>query len=380
MRTRRRPEQHTRTAAAATSPDSRPFPPLRPRRADTAPVADRRHLSSDTLRSLHAYYAHEREHGRGADDGDASTTPPKLRALITREREVGGLRRLPSLSTLDEMTISALASKLRTRVILASEPMLVQYGELVSDLFLVTRGSVEISAPGVTRGSVEISAPGVTRGSVEISAPGASARPTSAPSDDDAAVGSASSRRGVHRYVALARGLSDVAVSFTRGLRRRLNRGRDPGGHGVRCSFLRADWRGPGSVLCEAAVFMPSRSGVEIRADFAEVRLHGHHAVITRSSRGHHMVITRSSHGHHAVITRSSRGHHMAITRSSHGHHVVITWSSHGHHAVITWSSHGHHMAITWSSRGHHVLTRADYAEVRTTTATTRAGALAQRR
>ena len=301
MRTRRRPEQHTRTAAAATSPDSRPFPPLRPRRADTAPVADRRHLSSDTLRSLHAYYAHEREHGRGADDGDASTTPPKLRALITREREVGGLRRLPSLSTLDEMTISALASKLRTRVILASEPMLVQYGELVSDLFLVTRGSVEISAPG------------------------ASARPTSAPSDDDAAVGSASSRRGVHRYVALARGLSDVAASFTRGLRRRLNRGRDPGGHGVRCSFLRADWRGPGSVLCEAAVFMPSRSGVEIRADFAEVRLHGHHAVITRSSRGHHMVITRSSHGHHAVITRSSRGHHMAITWSSHGHHMVIT-------------------------------------------------------
>ena len=46
----------------------------------------RRRLSADTLRSLHAYYAHEREHGRVDDE---STTPPDLRALITREGEVG---------------------------------------------------------------------------------------------------------------------------------------------------------------------------------------------------------------------------------------------------------------------------------------------------
>ena len=104
--------------------------------------------------------------------------------------KVGGLRRLPSLSSLDETFIFALASKMRTRVILASEPRIVGYGELVSELILVTRGSVEVSA-GVTRG---------------------------------------------------------------------------------RCSLLRSDWRGPGSVICEAAVFTPSRSGVEIRADFAEVR------------------------------------------------------------------------------------------------------------
>ena len=45
-----------------------------------------RRLSADTLRSLHALYAHEREHGRVDDE---STTPPDLRAMITREREVG---------------------------------------------------------------------------------------------------------------------------------------------------------------------------------------------------------------------------------------------------------------------------------------------------
>ena len=97
-------------------------------------------------------------------------------------------------------------------IIIAHSPInrIVRYGDLVSELLLVIRGSVEVSA-GVTRG---------------------------------------------------------------------------------RCSILRSDWRGPGSVICEAAALMPSRSGVEIRADFAEVRSHGHHMVITWSSHGHHAVIT----------------------------------------------------------------------------------------